>query len=209
MLRRKIMVLKWSQIRNLFSINASSFCFSYLSKICSLFSFIWLWKSLINVNFNIFRHSGKPVIFLFIYCLIINLIISAKLIGNQNAATQTAFFITGALYGIISEAPFYNPTQSRIFSVLLLALIWTSGLIWLTPILSELLYGNNIGEQLFWYWLGYSLPIIVMLGYVKSGNIGRGFNWKELFVTEQKTDLKQLYLQTTQLARFMEILRKS
>lgn len=66
-----------------------------------------------------------------------------------------------------------------------------------------------MGEQLFWYWLGYSLPIIVMLGFVKSGNIGRGFNWKDLFVTEQKTELKQLYLQTTQLARFMETLRKS
>ena len=133
---RKIMVLKWYKIWNILHINANSFCFSYLSKICSLFSFIRLLKSLINVNLRIFRHSGKSVLFLFMYCIILNLIISPKLIGNQNAATQTAFFITGALYGIISEAPFYNPTQGRIFSVLLLALIWTSGLIWLTPILS-------------------------------------------------------------------------
>jgi hypothetical protein len=82
---------------------------------------------------------------MFLYCLILNLIISPKLISNQNAANQMVFLITGGLYGIMHEAPYYNPTLSRIFSVLLLALIWTSGLIWATPILSELLYGNNLG----------------------------------------------------------------
>jgi hypothetical protein len=146
---------------------------------------------------------------MFIYCLIMAIITNDLIISNVNAAKQIAFLLTCALYAVIATPPYANPSLARLFSVCSVGLIWTSGLIWLTPIFQSLLSITTDSLSTFWYCWGYSFPIVLGLGFVQTSYLSKGYDWKELFHNVKNDDLRCLYLQTTQLVKVMEIIRRS
>jgi hypothetical protein len=154
------------------------------------------------------RNSGRSVLFIFAYSALISLSTNSLLISNLAAAQQLTFLLTCALYAVVATPPQASPALARLFSVCSLGLLWTSGLIWLSPILQNLLNLTGSGRS-FWFEWGYSFPIVVGLGVVQSSYLRRGYRWKELFLEGRGDDLKSLYLQIAQLVRVMETVRKS
>ena len=75
------------------------------------------------------------MLFLLAYSALISLSTKTLLISNIYAGQQLTFFLTCALYAVISTPPQASPALARIFSVCSLGLLWTSGLIWLEPVL--------------------------------------------------------------------------
>lgn len=92
-------------------------------------------QSAFHVLSSSLRNSGQSVLFLLAYSALISLSTNPLFISNITAAQQLTFFLTCGLYAVVSTPPQASPALARIFSVCSLGLLWTSGLIWLAPML--------------------------------------------------------------------------
>lgn len=108
-------------------------------------------QPLLNVGLSPFRTTGRSVLFLFAYAAAVTLSTNAVIVTNLTGAQQLTFLFTCALYAVISDPPQASPALARLFCVCSLGLIWSSGLIWLTPILQSLLdIEGREGIVTFW-----------------------------------------------------------
>lgn len=120
-----------------------------------------------------------------------------------NSSKQLSFLLTCALYAVISNPPYTSPFLARIFYICTLGVLWTSGLIWITPVLENLLNLDIDYMNTFWYSWGYSFPIIIGLGFAQTIYLAKGYQWKDLFKNHNIEDTRNLYLQTTELIKVM------
>lgn len=90
-------------------------------------------------SFQSFRSSGKSVLFIFAYSLLVSLAANSQLVPHPPSSKQLVFLLTCGLHAVIVVPPQANPFLARLFSVCSLGLLWTSGLIWAGPIMESLL----------------------------------------------------------------------
>lgn len=64
------------------------------------------------------------------------------------------------------------------------------------PLAQELLGGESIS---FWYYWGYSLPIVLLLSFLHSSKLMNSYDWKALFFQKHSGDLTNLFLQVNEL----------
>jgi len=74
-----------------------------------------------------------------------------------------------------------NPHVSRIYSVLEKFMLWTTFLIYTTPILKSLSDAQMPDIEAFWYYWGYSSPIILGVSFVSKEIINYANGWEVLF----------------------------
>lgn len=181
----------------------------HLPEVALLLPLLWLHQPALDVSMLLWRNCGRPVLYMFVYSILISLTTDELIISSLNASKQLSFLLTCALYAVISNPPYINPALARIYSVCSIGLVWTSGVIWATPILQTLFNQTTDSISAFWFCWGYSYPVVIGLGFVLTGYLTKGYNWRDLFLVKKTDDLRCLYLQTTQLVKYMEIVRKS
>lgn len=83
-----------------------------------------------------------------------------------------------AFFALTSEPPTSSPLISRGLFICGVSLLWTSGLIWLIPLLSQVI-GVEAGS--IWFYWGFSTPIVIGLSWMFSRKFRKGYEWRSLF----------------------------
>lgn len=184
-------------------------CVHHLYEVALLLSLLWLHQPTLDVSMLLWRNCGRSVLYMFVYSVLISLAAEGLIMPSLNASKQLSFLLTCALYAVCLNPPYINPALARIYSVCCIGLVWTSGVIWATPILQTLFNEATDSVSAFWFCWGYSYPVVIGLGFVQTGHLTQGYRWRDLFLVKKSDDLRCIYLQTAQLVKYMEIVKKS
>lgn len=111
--------------------------------------------------------TGVRVFTLFGYAVLLELCCHS--IGSDSTKEQAVLVIAVVLYGANREPVWNHPQIRQVWDILITILLWTSLIIYLGPLLRVLSSKQDLPRQhLFWYLLGYSTPVIVLLTYLRG-----------------------------------------
>lgn len=85
------------------------------------------------------RNTGKAVLCVYIYALFLSLITNGILMNNGSEAKQVTFILTAVLYAFMVRPPAASPFVCRVISVSTMSLLWTTALIWLAPVITDII----------------------------------------------------------------------
>lgn len=133
---------------------------------------------------------------------------TSSLMPNIEISKQAVFFLTCGLYSLILSPPYSNPTLSRLFAVCSIAILWTSTLIYVGPLIQTILNGDQNATTIWYYW-GFSFPVVVGLSFMQTRKFAKWSEWREIFFDTKVSNIKELYLQCNQLIKIMDVVIKS
>ena len=125
---------------------------------------------------------------------------------SDSATKQLTFLITLVFVALTKEPATCNPTMSRTTFILSAAILWTSGLVWVMPLIEQLI-GTNSGS--IWYYWGFSMPVILGLTYLHSSKFRKGYEWQALFFEDPSQSMEELFLRVNQTIKVVEVVKKS
>ena len=75
--------------------------------------------------------------------------------------------------------------------------------------LAGILGNTTYSVEAFWYYWGYSTPIVLGLRIIQSRYFNKGYEWKCLFLEEKISSMRDLYLQCNSLIKIMNKVKTS
>ena len=118
------------------------------------------------------------MVYSFLYAWLLSLSNNQLMRGSGTGSKQVVFLLTVSYYWFIAEPPTFAPALSRTYVLCANTLLWTSAASWLVPLLQQLL---NSPALSFWYYWGYSAPIVLLLSFLHSARLSASFHWQALF----------------------------
>jgi len=152
------------------------------------------------------RKTGRAVIYTFIYATLISVSSNHVLAASDSATKQLCFLITIIFVALTKEPASCNPNISRTLFIMGATILWTSGLVWIMPLIEQLI-GTSSGS--IWYYWGFSMPVVLGLTYLHSAKFRKGYEWQALFFEDQSQTLEEMFLRVNQTIKVVDIIKKS